>query len=135
MRKAHLSGPRDRPAADHRRRRGPVVRSAKRRLAEQARPIPEQARDRVDPRDLERLLPGERRQDRRQSSREHRLPGARRPLEQEVVGPGRGDLERAPAALLPADVGEIDADGHGHDRRRRRAPRTAGGPIGSSPRR
>ncbi len=33
--------------------------------------------DRVDPRDLESLLRGERRQDRRQPAREHRLPGSR----------------------------------------------------------
>ena len=49
----------------------------------------------------------EQRQDPGQPAGEHRLAGARRPREQQVV-PARGrELERAPGALLTADVDEV----------------------------
>ena len=71
----------------------------------------QRSRDRVDPRHLERLVAGERRQDARQTPAEHRLAGARRPGEEHVVLAGRGDLERPPPPLLPAHLGEV-----GHER-------------------
>ena len=48
-----------------------------------------------------------------QPPREHRLARARRPAEQQVVAAGGGDLERAPRALLAADVGEVGDGGGG----------------------
>ena len=51
----------------------------------------------------------ERRQDPRQAPREHRLAGARRAGEQQVVPAGGGELERAPRPLLAAYVGEVRA--------------------------
>ena len=82
-------------------------------------PVPgrEDAGDRVDPRHLERLLLRQRRKDPRQPAREHRLPRPGRAAEEDVVAARRGDLERAPGALLAADVAEV-----GLRRCRRRRP-------------
>jgi hypothetical protein len=49
----------------------------------------------------------ERREDPRKSSRQHRLPGARRPGEQEVVSARGGDLERTPCSLLSPYFGQV----------------------------
>ena len=51
----------------------------------------------------------ERRQEGREASREHRLAGARRADEEQVVAAGGRDLERALRVLLAADLGEVDA--------------------------
>ena len=65
------------------------------------------ARDAVDARDLERLLARERRQERGEAPREHRLAAARRPLQQQVV-PTRGrDLQCAQRQLVSAHVGQV----------------------------
>ena len=71
------------------------------------RPDGQRSRDGVDPRHLERLVPGQRRQDAREAPPEHRLAGSRRPGEENVVLAGRGELERPPPPLLPANLGEI----------------------------
>jgi len=62
----------------------------------------------MDARDLERLLFLERRQDSGQPAGEHRLARAGGTTEQQVVTTGRCQLERAPAALLSADIGEVE---------------------------
>ena len=59
---------------------------------------PRRPGDRLDARDLDRLVGVERRQDRRQPAREHRLAGARRALQEQVVAARRGDLERRGSA-------------------------------------
>ena len=69
----------------------------------------------------------ERRQDAGQAAREHRLAGARRPAEQQVVAAGGGDLERAPRTLLSAHVGEVGPSGLGAVQRRRRGSSGGGG--------
>ena len=79
----------------------PVERPAARQLAEQA----------ADLRHLERLVQLERRQDAGQAAREHRLAGARRAAQEEVMAAGRGDLEGAPRLLLAVDLGEVVLDG------------------------
>ena len=84
-----------------------MVGRPERRIRDERLPAGEEARDRVDARDLERLGARERRKDAGKPSREHRLPGARGPHEQEVVRPGRRDLERPPGALLAAHVSEV----------------------------
>ncbi len=61
-----------------------------------------------DHRHFEQFGGRQRRQDRRQPRRQHRLAGARRSDHQEVVAAGRRDLERALGALLALDVGEIE---------------------------
>ena len=66
-----------------------------------------QAGDRVDARDLDRLGAAERRQDRRDPAREHRLARARRAVEEEVVAAGRGDDDRRQQRVVAADVGEV----------------------------
>ena len=58
-------------------------------------------------RHLERFVEGQRRQNSRQPPRHHRLAGARRTDEQQVVSAGRGDLERAARQELAAHIGEI----------------------------
>ncbi len=70
----------------------------------------QQAGDGVDARHLERFLARQRRQQRGQPSGEHRLAGSRRSREKDVVLAGGGDLERPPAALLPADVCQIGTE-------------------------
>ncbi len=62
---------------------------------------------RVHHRGLERQVGREVGQQARQTSGEHRLAGARRTDEQQVVAAGRGDLERQPGQRLPLDVGEV----------------------------
>ena len=99
------------PAADDRGRRRRVVRRAERRPYRPAAAPREQARDRVDPRHLERLVAVERRQDARQPAREHRLAGSGRPGEQQIVPAGRRDLQRAARSLLAADVARGRAGG------------------------
>ena len=100
-------GPDAGPAADDRGRRRRVVRRAERAACARAALRRQEPGDGVDPRDLERRVGAERRQDPGQPPREHRLARARRPGEQQVVPAGGGDLERAPRPLLAAHVGEV----------------------------
>ena len=104
-----LTGSRAGAASDDRRRRGSVMWRPERRRGDERASRREEPGDRVDARDLERLLPRQRRQDPRQPARQHRLAGARRPDENEVVGPGSCNLERATSSLLAPDIGEIVA--------------------------
>ena len=67
----------------------------------------------MNARHLERRLVVQQREDPRQPPRKHRLAGAGRSCEQQVVPAGGGDLERAACALLAAHVGKI-----GHTRQR-----------------
>ena len=107
-----LARRRDRSAADEAGRRDRVV-------GRPERPAPHEpaagvhAGDRVDARDLERLGARQRRQDRRQAPRQHRLARARRALEQQVVAAGGGDLERAQRPGVAAYVGEVGRRGVG----------------------
>ena len=87
------------------------MRRTERRVADERMLGREQPGDRVDARDLERLIGAERGQQPREPAGEHRLAGAGRPGEQQVVPAGRSELERAPGALLAADVGEVGVDG------------------------
>ena len=66
-----------------------------------------QAGDAVDPRDGDRLLAAQRRQHGHEPPREHRLAGARRTGQQEVVRARGRDRERADRARMAADVGEV----------------------------
>ena len=61
--------------------------------------------------DLQQLARAERRQDRGQAGRQHRLAGARRADHQEVVAAGRGDLQRPLGAFLAAHLGKVGEDG------------------------
>ncbi len=107
MRERRLAGTRPRAAAHDRGHRRAVVRRAERRLRDQ-RPLGrDETGDRVDARHLQRLGRLERRQDRRQAPRQHRLARSRRPGQKEVVASGRCDLERAPRAVVAAHLGEV----------------------------
>jgi hypothetical protein len=62
----------------------------------------------MDARHLERLVGIEGRRDGRQPAGEHRLSGAGRSREQQVMPTGGGDLQRASRAREPTHIGEID---------------------------
>ena len=76
--------------------------------ADDERLVAQPAGDRVDRGDLERLLQRQRRQDARQPLRQHRLPGARRPEQEQMVPTGGGDLHRCPPHRLTTDVQEVE---------------------------
>ena len=93
-------------AADEAGGRDRVVGRAERALGDEAR-APAQPGDRLDARDLDRLVGAERRQDRRQAPGDHRLARARRALQEQVVPAGGGDLEPEDEPVVAADVREI----------------------------
>ena len=64
----------------------------------------------------------ERRQDRRQPPRDHRLARAGRALQEQVVAARRGDLEPGDQPVVAADVGELGLRLAGVRRPRRAAP-------------
>ena len=107
MGKADLARTRPRPTADDRGGRRGVMRRAEGRPIDEGTALRQDACDRVDAGDLERLVGCQRREKAGQAARQHRLAGPGRAREQEVVAPRRGDLERAPASRLPAHVGQI----------------------------
>ena len=109
MRKGRLAGPRTGAAADDRRGRRRVMRRSERRPVYQWSSSGKKSRDRVDSGDLERLLDGQLGEDPRESPGEHRLACPRRACEEEVVPPGRRDLQGPSRALLPANVGQVRA--------------------------
>jgi len=108
MRERDLARPDRVPAAEERRVRDRRVRRAE-GPCDHERHAVEEARDTVDPRRFDRLVERERRQDRRQPAREHRLAGTRRSKQQQVVRPGGGDFERALRVRLAAHLGQVAA--------------------------
>ena len=84
------------------------MRCSKRRLGYQRASGGQQTGDRVDPRHLESLVAGQRRQDARQPARQHRLTCTGRAGKQEIVSACRRELECAAGAFLPANVREIE---------------------------
>ena len=107
MGEARLAGYRDRAAADQAGGGDQVMRRAERALGHQpaAATLSGHA---VDARHLDRLRPRQRRQDRGQAAREHRLAHAGRPREQQVVRAGGGDGQRLDDVGVAADVGEVE---------------------------
>ena len=105
---AHLAGP-ERPAAatDQRDDGGLVVRRPERRAVEQRAVGQRAAGRRVDAGDGERLLGRERREQPGQALGQHGLARPGRPDHQEVVAPGRGDLERPATDRLAPHVGQV----------------------------
>ncbi len=122
VREADLARPRHAAAADQGRVRDGVVRRAERPVRHQARVGRQQARHRVDRRDLQRLVERQRRQEPRQAPRQHRLARAGRPDHQQVVAAGGGDLERPPGQVLAVHVAEVGLVG-GRPAARRRGAR------------
>ena len=107
VREADLAWARMLAAADERDVRDRVMRRAERPLGQQPRAGRQESGDRVDRRRLERLLERQRRQDRRDSPRHHRLARAGRADHQHVVAARGGDLERAARQRLAVDVREV----------------------------
>ena len=106
MGEGDLPGPGAEPATHERRHRGGMVRLPERAAAGEGAAL-QRARHRLDHGDVEQLARRERRQDRRQTGREHGFARARRTVHQQVVAAGRRDLEGALGTLLPPDVGEV----------------------------
>jgi len=102
---ADFSGPRDRAASDDGGIACGVMGAAEGPLGEKR--IEARAARGVDGRRLERLLGSERGKDARKPPGEHRLAGARRPGEEQVVASRGGDLERAAREDLAAHVGQV----------------------------
>ena len=96
-------------AADQTGRRSRVMRRAERPMRHEGATVGQQAGDRRNARDFERLLLAHRRQDVGQPAREHGLPAAGRTDHQQVVAAGRSDPERALGDDVPADVGQIQS--------------------------
>ena len=107
VREADLAGPRDRAAARQRHVGHGVMRRAERTRAHQAHARRQQAGDGVNRRHLQRFLEIERRQDPGRALGHHRLAGAGRTREQDVVPAGGGNLQRPARELLTAHVGEV----------------------------
>ena len=103
----HLARTRRLSAADQRHLRGEVVRSpegAQRHQSAGKAALPGYG---MDLRRLEGLLARQRREDRRQTPRQHRLARTRGADHQHVVASGRSDLQRPLDVGLPLDIGEI----------------------------
>ncbi|KAF5031758.1 hypothetical protein DSECCO2_624440 [anaerobic digester metagenome] len=123
----HLARARIGAAADEAGVGNGVVRAAEGALREQARAV-QAAGHRIDGRDLEGLLEGQRRQHRGDALGEHGLAGTRRADEKQVVRAGRRDLHRALGMGLSLDLGEVLGKGGrvaGGGERRGRARRKA----------
>jgi hypothetical protein len=106
VREADLARPRHGPAATQARVADRVVRRAEGARGDEADAVRE-ARHRMNLGQLKRGLEFERRQYCRQPAREHRLAGAGRADQQDVVRAGRGDFERPLGRLLAADLAEV----------------------------
>lgn len=108
MGERHRTGPRDAGApADERLHRRRVMRCAVRSHVDQGLARGQQTRYRVHRSDFQRLLPAEPGQDGRQPLREHRLAGARRPLQEQVVPACGGDLHGRTRRDLAHHIGEV----------------------------
>ncbi len=107
VRERDLPGAWNRPAADERHVGDGVVWRAERPRGEQARPCGQRSGHRMDRRAFQRFLERERRQNARQPPGQHRLPGAGRAGQEQVVTAGGRDFERTPGKQLPTDVREI----------------------------
>ncbi len=145
MGEADLAGAGRHSASDHRGRARTVVRCPEGRLPDERPSDGEHSSDRVDARDLECLVAGQRREDRRQPPGKHRLSRPRGPGEQQVV-PSRQPRSRARGVRAPARArprGRGPPMGRPEDRvpprarsaRRRAGTRRPGRGAGRAPRR
>ena len=112
VREHHLADPTSLGATDHARRGDRVVRRPEGALARQL--LDAVAQEALDPGDLDRLLATQRRQDRGEPVREHRLAGPRGAAEQDAVSARRRDHHRPDRVPLPADLAEIHVTPVGH---------------------
>ena len=108
---ADLAGAGDVAAADQAGDRDGVVGGPERPRRDQAGARAEEPGRREHPGDLERLVALQRRQQAGQPPGQHRLAGAGRADEEEVVAAGGGDLQRAAGNALAAHVGEVGDPG------------------------
>lgn len=96
-----------RAAADEGGHAGTVVWCHERRLGDQRRVRRQQAGHRVNRGDLQGLAVGQAGQQPRKPLRQHRFTHPRRPGQHQVMGPGRGHLDRETCLRLPHHVGQI----------------------------
>ena len=107
MRERNLARLGAQAAADQRRHAGRMMRCAERARAGE-RAFLDLARHRGDHRNFEQFRGRERRQDRGEPRRQHRLSGARRPDHQEVMSARGRDLQCALRAFLSLDVLQVE---------------------------
>src|SRR6516164_6093021 len=84
-----------------------MVRSPKGAGGDESPPGRQVPRHAVNPGNFDGLVARERRQNSRQSTREHRFPRSRGAEEKNVVSAGGGNLEGTPGVRVSPDVGEI----------------------------
>jgi hypothetical protein len=106
VREGGLAGPGAQAAAGQGGHGGGVMRRAERPVAGQT-PALDQPRHRPDHGGLEQLLRRQRGEQAGQARRHHRLAGPRRADEQQIVPPGRRDLQRPLGALLALDLAQV----------------------------
>jgi hypothetical protein len=107
VRQRDLTRPRNGAATNERHIRDRVMRRAKRPLTEKADARWQCASHGMDRRALQRFVERERRQDRSQPPRHHRLSGTGRALQQEVVPTSSCDFERTTREQLSSHVCKI----------------------------
>ena len=107
MCECHLAGARHAPPADHRDHRRGVMRAAERAMRDEPRILPEQSRDAVDLRDLDRLFLRHLRQNRTHAAREHRLARARHADHEDVMTARRCNLQGAFRLILSLHISEV----------------------------
>ena len=107
MRERNLAGLGAQAPADQRRHAGRMMRATERPPVGE-RALGDLARHGGDHRDFEQLAGRERRQDRGQPRRQHRLAGAGRADHQQIVPAGGRDLQGALGALLALDVAQVE---------------------------
>ena len=107
MRQRDFAGLGAHAAAGQRRHAGGMMRAAERPPRGQ-RAVADFAGDGGDHRHFEQFRRRQRRQDRGQPRRQHRLAGAGRADHQQMMPAGRRDLERALGAFLALDVAQVE---------------------------
>ena len=106
MGEGHLAGADGCAAAEERGVGDRAVRGPHRARGDQRAAV-EEPGDALDRGHLDRFVEVERREDRGEAAREHRLAGSRRTDEENVVTARGGDLEGPLRRLLPTNVGEV----------------------------
>lgn len=102
------------PSADQSRHRRRMMRGTERAFGNQP-PVAQQSGDRMNHADFQNFLGGHRRQQPRQTRRQHRFPRPRRTDHQQVVSARRGDFGGALGVFLPLDFPQVGKGGGGVD--------------------
>ena len=111
MGKRHLARTRDAPTADHRHRRGCMVRTAEGTRGHKPRILAEQPRDAVYLRDLDGFFLRQLRQNRRHPTRKHCLARAGHADHQDIMPSCRCNLTRTLRLILSLHIRKVIGKG------------------------